>query len=404
MRLFMAIYLFYKKILNEICMLQLTQAIPLSLYIHLPWCVRKCPYCDFNSHVKPEELPEQEYVAALKADFDQHLPALWGRSLVSIFFGGGTPSLFSASAIEDVLNHIRTRIRCQPDMEVTLEANPGTLDEARFRGFRLAGVNRLSIGVQSLQDEKLKALGRIHDRDYALRAIDTAIKVGFDNFNLDFMHGLPKQTISDALLDLQDGLAFTPPHLSWYQLTIEPNTFFHQQPPQLPSDDLLWAIQEAGQIEIQTAGLAQYEISAYAAPNKQCRHNLNYWQFGDYLGIGAGAHSKLTDMHAQTISRHWQVKNPKDYLNPQKNITGRHEILTPAAIGFEFMLNALRLTQGVAAELFSARTGLELTLYKDALKFLRDKKLLINDESRLQTTELGQRFLNDVLSLFLPQE
>lgn len=385
-------------------MLQFTTPIPLSLYIHIPWCVRKCPYCDFNSHEARQEIPEDVYIAALIADLDENLPAIWGRSIRSIFFGGGTPSLFSPAAIEKIITAVRSRLRFGPDTEITLEANPGTVDEAHFIGFRQAGVNRLSLGIQSLQDDKLKALGRIHGRDQALRAIESAKSAGFENFNLDLMHGLPGQTLEEAISDLRDALAFEPLHLSWYQLTIEPNTFFHYQPPRLPEEDQLWEIQEAGKALLQQAGLQQYEVSAYAMPGKECQHNKNYWEFGDYLGIGAGAHSKITDMTQQIITRHWQVKNPKDYLNPARKLTAQNEILTPKNICFEFMLNALRLTQGVPLSLFSERTGLSLEVLEPALTVAKKKKLLENNNEILRPTELGHKFLNDVISLFLPEK
>lgn len=376
--------------------------IPLSLYIHIPWCIRKCPYCDFNSHESRQAIPEDLYVATLIQDLDENLPCIEGRSLSSIFFGGGTPSLFSPQAIEKILVAVHSRLHFSSDMEITLEANPGTVDESRFVGFRQAGINRLSIGIQSLQEEKLKALGRIHGREQALRAIDSAIRAGFENFNLDLMHGLPGQSMEDALSDLRDALAFKPPHLSWYQLTIEPNTFFHHQPPRLPEDDVLWDIQEEGKAVIRRTGLQQYEVSAYARPGHECRHNKNYWEFGDYLGIGAGAHSKITDVEQQVITRHWQVKNPKDYLDSEQALTAQKVILAPHDICFEFMLNVLRLTQGVAVDLFRERTGLALDVVEPALAIAREKKLLRDEPGVLCATELGQLFLNDLVGLFLP--
>lgn len=375
--------------------------IPLSLYVHIPWCVRKCPYCDFNSHEARAGIPEEAYVATLLRDLDQQLPHIWGRRIVSIFFGGGTPSLFAPQTIEKILAGIYQRLRYGPDTEITLEANPGTVDEGRFVGFRQAGVNRLSIGVQSLQNEKLHALGRIHNREYALRAIDAAVNAGFDNFNLDLMHGLPNQSIEDAMSDLQDALAFKPPHLSWYQLTIEPNTFFHKRPPVLPQDEILWDIQEQGKKKLEQAGLQQYEVSAYALPDRQCMHNLNYWEFGDYLGIGAGAHSKITDVEKQVIIRHSQVKNPKDYLANTSLISSEH-VVTEKEVGFEFMLNALRLSGGVPSTLFTERTGLSLQTIEPILKIAREKKLMVDNPTLLCTTELGMRFLNNVIGLFLP--
>jgi putative oxygen-independent coproporphyrinogen III oxidase len=377
--------------------------IPLSLYIHLPWCVRKCPYCDFNSHAFHNNFPEEAYVAALIKDLEANLPIIWGRSLISIFFGGGTPSLFSSSAIETILNAVHSRLRWGPDTEITLEANPGTLDESRFKGFRQAGINRLSLGLQSLQNDKLQSLGRIHGRDQALRAIEIATNAGFENFNLDVMHGLPEQSVHDAISDLHDCLQFTPPHLSWYQLTLEPNTLFHHNPPTLPSEETLWNIQENGKSLLSDAGYHHYEVSAYAKLHHECMHNINYWEFGDYLGIGAGAHSKITDINQQTIRRHWQVKNPKDYLNPEKPMTASHTLLKPHDIIFEFMLNALRLTQGIPVSLFSERTGLEIEIIEPILQIAKQKKLLVDDASRIATTELGQRFLNNTIELFLPK-
>lgn len=375
--------------------------IPLSLYIHIPWCVRKCPYCDFNSHESRQSIPEAQYVDALLRDLDNHLPLIWGRRLVSIFFGGGTPSLFSPESIEKILLGVHSRFSTQADLETTLEANPGTVDESRFRGFRQAGINRLSIGIQSLQDDKLKALGRIHNRDYALRAIETAKQAGFDNFNVDLMHGLPQQSLQDAACDLQDALTFQPPHLSWYQLTIEPNTLFHAQPPPLPKDNILADIQEQGSQLLMNAGLQQYEVSAYARPGHECQHNLNYWEFGDYLGIGAGAHSKITDFDQQVIRRHWQPKHPKDYLTTTTPCSNQ-QILTEQDTLFEFMLNALRLTQGVPSHLFTERTGLPLSRIESLLTTAINKNLLMNDPFRLCATPFGQQFLNNVIELFLP--
>jgi putative oxygen-independent coproporphyrinogen III oxidase len=381
--------------------MKFTSPIPLSLYIHLPWCVRKCPYCDFNSHEAKSDLPEELYVSALLRDLDEQLPRIWGRRLVSIFFGGGTPSLFSAAAIEKILQGVHARLNYGPDIEITLEANPGTIDEKRFVGFRQAGVNRLSIGIQSLQDEKLKKLGRIHNREYALRAIDAAISAGFTKFNLDFMHGLPNQSLQDAISDLQDGLQFQPPHLSWYQLTIEPNTLFHYQTPVLPEEEILWEIQERGKQFLAENHFMQYEISAYAKPGYECVHNVNYWEFGDYLGIGAGAHSKITDVEKSIITRHSQVKHPRDYLDPQKNFTASQQIISEADVVFEFMLNTLRLKRGVPIDLFTERTGLATSLLEPILIKAKQKKLLIDDAATLCPTELGHCFLNDLVGMFL---
>ena len=293
---------------------------PLALYVHIPWCVKKCPYCDFNSHAAGPNLPEQDYVAALLADLEQELPAVHNRPLSSIFIGGGTPSLFSASAIGQLLEGVAQRISFAPEIEITLEANPGTFEQDKFTAYRALGINRLSIGIQSFQDDKLKALGRIHGAEEALRAAEMARKAGFDNYNLDLMHGLPGQSLSDALFDLQTAMAQQPTHLSWYQLTIEPNTHYYSAPPQLPEDELLWDIQETGQALLADAGFMQYEVSAYAQPGRQARHNLNYWQFGDFIGIGAGAHGKLSTPNG-LIYRNWKTRLPKDYLNKTKPLT-----------------------------------------------------------------------------------
>jgi len=293
-------------------MFQFTALPPLSLYIHFPWCVRKCPYCDFNSHAVRGDLPEDQYIDALLADLESDLPRVWGRPVRSVFLGGGTPSLFSPEAIERLLAGVRARVTLVPEAEVTLEANPGTVETERFRGYRAAGVNRLSIGIQSFQPEQLQKLGRIHGRDEALAAAQAARAAGFDNFNLDLMFGLPQQTLDEALADLRTALALNPTHLSLYQLTLEPNTLFHAQPPELPDEDVLAAMQEALQAELADAGFTQYEVSAYARAGRRCRHNLNYWQFGDYLGIGAGAHAKITD--ADGITRLWKVKQPRNFL------------------------------------------------------------------------------------------
>lgn len=381
-------------------MQKFTVPIPLSLYIHIPWCVRKCPYCDFNSHEVRDNLAEEIYIKALEKDIDEQLPKIWGRRLTSIFFGGGTPSLFSPQAIEKIVTMVHTRLPFGPDIEMTLEANPGTVDQERFYGFHQAGINRLSLGIQSLQDEKLKALGRIHHREHALRAIEAAQTAGFENMNLDLMHGLPNQSLADAINDLKDALQFKTPHLSWYQLTIEPNTFFHYQPPTLPIEETLWNIQEQGKRLI-TQHLQQYEVSAYSQPGYECVHNQNYWEFGDYLGIGAGAHSKITDMDQQVVTRHWQVKNPKDYLDLNKKFTANQSILTTQDLIFEFMLNALRLTNGVAIDLFTERTGLPIEIIEPMINAAKNKKLLMNNDKRLQPTELGQRFLNDLMAMFL---
>lgn len=374
---------------------------PLSLYIHLPWCVRKCPYCDFNSHEVRENLPQAIYVAALIDEIEHRLHFLQQRSLISIFFGGGTPSLFSAESIATIINHVRNRCTFSPNIEITLEANPGTIDQANFQAYRQAGINRLSLGIQSLQDEKLKILGRIHDRDHATEAINIAKKAGFDNFNLDIMYGLPNQSIDEALQDLQTALSFNPSHFSWYQLTIEPNTLFYRQTPSLPAADEIWEMQVAGQQLLSDVGFCQYEVSAYAREQKACLHNCNYWEFGDYLGIGAGAYSKITDMTEHQVIRFSQAKHPKDYLNKDKRQTVACQILNNNDLIFEFMLNALRLSSGVPIALFEERTGLASTAIHHLLQQAKAKLLLVDDIAKIQPTTLGQRFLNDLVSLFL---
>jgi putative oxygen-independent coproporphyrinogen III oxidase len=373
---------------------------PLALYIHIPWCVRKCPYCDFNSHAAGPELPEEAYVSALLDDLDRELPAVLGRPITSIFFGGGTPSLFSAKALGRLLEGVAQRTPLALDAEITLEANPGTFEQDKFIAYRKIGINRLSIGVQSFQASKLEALGRIHTGDEALRAAEMARRAGFDNFNLDLMHGLPGQSLEDALGDLRQAIALAPTHLSWYQLTLEPNTVFWNQPPQLPEDDTLWDIQEAGQALLAGAGFAQYEVSAYARPERAARHNLNYWSFGDFIGIGAGAHGKLTGSDG-VIRRTWKTRLPKDYLNLAKPYTAGEKILTPDELPFEFLINALRLTEGVPAELFTERTGLPLAALDEGRRSAEHKGLLQAEPTRLVATERGQLFLNDLLQLFL---
>ena len=373
---------------------------PLALYIHIPWCVRKCPYCDFNSHAAGPTLPEEEYVDALLADLDADLQHVHGRPLTSIFFGGGTPSLFSDRALGRLLEGVERRIAFAPDIEITLEANPGTFEQAKFKGYRSLGINRLSIGVQSFQEAKLKALGRIHNGDEAIRAADMARAAGFDNFNLDLMHGLPEQSIEDALFDLRTAISQGPTHLSWYQLTMEPNTVFWSQPPTLPEDDLLWDIQEAGQALLAAEGYAQYEVSAYAQPGKQARHNLNYWTFGDFLGIGAGAHAKLSTP-AGCIQRTWKTRLPKDYLDPAKAFQAGERLLAADELPFEFLMNVLRLTEGAPAELFSQRTGLPLQQLEQARREAERQGLLQADPARLAATTKGQLFLNDLLQQFL---
>jgi len=373
---------------------------PLSLYIHIPWCVRKCPYCDFNSHAVNGEIPQQRYIDALMRDLEQELAGVQGREIETIFIGGGTPSLFDAAGIKQILTGIAARTRISANAEITMEANPGTFEQERFSGFREAGVNRLSIGIQSFDSARLQQLGRIHNRHDALHAAGKAREIGFDNFNLDLMHGLPGQTPEAALEDLQQAIDLQPTHLSWYQLTIEPNTEFFSKPPQLPEDEALWAIQEQGQALLESHGYHQYEISAYCQPDRQSRHNLNYWQFGDYLGIGAGAHGKISWPEQNRINRRWKQRQPKAYMDALKPLSGEQNI-SPGERPFEFMMNALRLTEGVRAELFSQRTGLSLASITPMIEHSRNRGLLQTDAGMLAPTPQGRLFLNDLLEQFL---
>ncbi|HIO96666.1 MAG TPA: radical SAM family heme chaperone HemW [Leucothrix sp.] len=376
--------------------------IPLSLYIHIPWCIQKCPYCDFNSHEAPAEVPETKYVKALLTDLESELPNIWGRPLESIFIGGGTPSVFSAKAIDSLMSGLRERLPLRPNMEITMEANPGTFEQERFSAYRETGINRLSIGIQSFSNNKLKALGRIHDSNEALKAANIAKKAGFDNFNLDLMFGLPQQTIEQALDDLQQAIECQPKHLSWYQLTIEENTLFHHSPPVLPNNDLLWNMQEAGQQKLSNAGYQQYEVSAYSQENHQCKHNINYWKFGDYLGIGAGAHGKLS-MPDGSITRHQKYRHPAKYM--QQALMGEprsaSHLVEEKDRAFEFMMNALRLKEGFNGELFETRTHLNLNEINSQLKNAKEKGLLDIKEGRYLASTKGWSFLNDLMEIFL---
>ena len=373
---------------------------PLALYVHIPWCIRKCPYCDFNSHAATPELPEAEYVTAVLADLDADVVHAHGRPLTSIFFGGGTPSLFSAQALQALLAGIEQRIPFSPDIEITLEANPGTFEQEKFAAYRAMGINRLSIGIQSFADTKLEALGRVHSGTEAIAAIAMARKAGFDNFNLDLMHGLPDQSPAEALVDLQTAIDLAPTHLSWYQLTMEPNTVFWSKPPLLPEDDVLWDIQEAGQALLAQHGYKQYEVSAYARADQVALHNVNYWSFGDFIGIGAGAHGKVSDPQGR-IQRTWKTRQPADYLNPDTPFLAGSNTLPAADLPFEFLMNALRLTDGVALELFSQRTGLPLSALQTGLEQAQQRGLLSADPQRLAASAQGQLFLNDLLQIFL---
>jgi len=373
---------------------------PLSLYIHVPWCVRKCPYCDFNSHAQNGALPEADYVARLLEDLRADLPAVQGRELQSIFIGGGTPSLFSAAAFGTLLSEVERMVPFASDIEITLEANPGTAEQQKFSGYRAAGINRLSIGVQSFNAEHLKVLGRIHDRDEAVRAADFARKAGFDNFNLDLMFALPQQSTEQALQDLQQAIACGPTHISWYQLTIEPNTEFFSKPPVVPEDDAVSDMQDAGMTLLQEHDYARYEISAYAQAGKQARHNLNYWLFGDYLGIGAGAHGKLTQPDG-SIVRTRKTRMPAHYLDHSRTRLTESRTIPVEELPFEFMMNALRLCEGCPAALFEARTGLAPEQIAAALAKLRQRGHLLDDTARLQPSETGLRYLNELLLDFM---
>ena len=371
---------------------------PLSLYVHIPWCERKCPYCDFNSHEPDTAIPETDYVAALLNDLEASLQWVQGRAIQSIFIGGGTPSLFSAAAIEQLLNGLRKRLDIQPNCEITLEANPGSAEAERFEGFAAAGVNRLSLGIQSFQQRQLEALGRVHNAEQAVAAVEMAQSAGFTSVNIDLMHGLPNQTPDDALEDLEAALAFETAHLSWYQLTIEPNTAFYNRPPVLPVEDTLAGIQASGEARIAAAGLGNYEVSAYARANARCVHNLNYWRFGDYLGIGAGAHGKLSRPDSGEIVRTTKRRQPQGYLRSQEAKT--HPLHEAERCG-DFMLNALRLSAGFERSLFTHRTGLPEGSYLPVAEDLAERGLLQFQHDHVVTTDLGRRFLDSVVAEFL---
>lgn len=377
---------------------------PLSLYVHLPWCVRKCPYCDFNSHQGKGELPFGEYVDALLRDLDSDLPLVWGRTVQTVFFGGGTPSLFPPQHIDRFLQEASSRLRFAPGCEITLETNPGTAEHGRFEEYRKAGVNRISFGIQSFDDGCLQRLGRIHDSHEAEAAVKLAQDAGFDNFNLDLMYALPQQTLAMAENDLRRAFALQPTHVSHYQLTLEPNTVFFAKPPKdIPDDDAAWDMQEHCQALLADAGYAQYEVSAYARPGRQCAHNLNYWRFGDYLGIGAGAHAKITLGSEQAILRRWKIKHPTAYLaaagTPQA--IGGDDRIDAARRPFEFMLNALRLREGFTLAGFEATTGLNADAIAGPLQQAFGNGWLENEGGRIVPTELGRRFTNDAIELFL---
>lgn len=375
---------------------------PLTLYVHIPWCVRKCPYCDFNSHEARGDIPEAAYLAALERDLEAALPQVWGRRIHSVFFGGGTPSLLSAPGLDKLLTLLRTLLPIEPLAEITLEANPGTFEAEKFRAFRAAGINRLSIGIQSFNPVHLRSIGRIHDDTEARRAVEIGL-AHFDNINLDLMYALPQQTLEQSLADIDCAIGFGVQHISAYHLTLEPNTLFHAQPPTLPDDDTAAVMQGAIEARLNAAGYTHYETSAFAKKGHACQHNLNYWRFGDYLGIGAGAHSKLTTQ--QAVVRQMRYKQPQTYMQQAQAgqaIQEQHNV-GAADLGFEFMMNALRLNAGFPPALFQAHTGLPLQTIERPLQAAEASGLLLRDLARIQPTKLGQRFLNDLLQLFLPE-
>jgi len=382
--------------------LQLTALPPLSLYIHLPWCLKKCPYCDFNSHeMRAADLPEQRYLDALMADLEASLPLIWGRTVHSIFIGGGTPSLFSPESIDRLISGVRARLKLEPNCEITLEANPGTFEKDRFKAFRAAGVTRLSVGVQSFNDDFLKKLGRVHDRAQALAAVEEAAQA-FDTFNLDIMYALPGQALADLRQDMSTALALAPTHISIYQLTIEPNTYFAKFPPQIPEDDTAYDMLDLITDMTRDAGLYRYEVSAYAKDGHRCVHNLNYWQFGDYLGLGAGAHSKLSFAHR--VMRQVRFREPRRYMEQALagHCLAQDEEVGRADLPFEFMLNALRLKDGFSLKQFGERTGLSITAIQQALEEAERKGLIERDFARVKPSVRGYDFLNDLQALFLP--
>lgn len=373
---------------------------PLSLYVHMPWCVRKCPYCDFNSHVAPESIPQQQYVDALLEDLELEADAAQGRALVSVFFGGGTPSLFAPEQVARLLEGARALVPFAPEVEITLEANPGTVEHGRFTGYRDAGINRVSLGAQSFDAEHLRTLGRIHGSGDIARAVDEVRSAGIENFNLDLMYGLPAQTLQQALADLDAALALEPAHISHYQLTLEPGTVFYHRPPPLPDSDAIWQMQLDCQERLAARGYEHYEVSAYARAGRRSRHNLNYWLFGDYIGVGAGAHGKLT---GASIVRSARVKQPREFLRrvAADRVSDRFEVAA-AELPFEYMLNVLRLTDDFAEADFEARTGLAFATIADAMAEAQRKRLVQRSRAgRWRVTELGQRFLNDLQALFL---
>ncbi|MFT4636182.1 MAG: putative oxygen-independent coproporphyrinogen III oxidase [Arenicella sp.] len=377
--------------------------IPLSLYIHVPWCEKKCPYCDFNSHMARAEVDERGYVIELLRDLDsdieKYAEIITQREIKTVFIGGGTPSLFSAESYQRLFDGLRARLNFSNDIEITLEANPGSSEADKFKGFRKAGINRLSIGVQSFNQEHLSALGRVHNSQEALNAASYAREAGFDNFNLDLMFGLPQQSLQQSLADVQQALALSPSHLSCYQLTIEPNTLFHHNPPITPGDELLWDMQEQLQAELATNGYSQYEVSAYSQAGRQCQHNLNYWQFGDYLGIGAGAHSKLTLANGD-VSRAWKIKHPNTYI-ARANKVGADETVLTQQLPFEFMMNALRLNNGFEIDTFTSRCNLSQQTIQPLLDKHQSEGLIEIEPNRIRPTTFGHNMVNNMLQDYL---
>ena len=387
-------------------MSDLLQLAPLSLYVHMPWCVRKCPYCDFNSHELKQTIPERNYIDALIEDVYQELDFVQNRSISSVFIGGGTPSLFSAESIARLLSELDSLIGFQPDTEITLEANPGAIEANKFIDFKQVGINRLSIGIQSFHDVQLKKLGRIHNCNEALRAVELVHSAGFKNFNLDLMFGLPDQILDTAMSDVQICLESMPAHISYYQLTLEPNTFFSKFPPKLPDCESTWNIQQAGHQQLKARGYQQYEISGFSKKGYQCQHNLNYWQFGDYLGIGAGAHGKITDIRTGKIHRYWKKKQPTEYMAKasKENRLGGQSILVSEDLPFEFLMNNLRLKEGFNESLFESRTGLGIFVLEPELSNCIADGLLEKNYNNIRCSEIGWNFLDEVLQRFYPRK
>jgi len=381
-------------------MLNPTNPIPLSLYIHIPWCVKKCPYCDFNSYTMQDALPEEAYIRVLDRDLKADLSLVQNRTIHSIFFGGGTPSLFSAKSIETILDNVQRLIPLSPNLEITLEANPGTVEHQNFSDYKKAGINRISLGAQSFNANQLTQLGRIHSVNEINLAIERIIKADFNSYNIDIMYGLPNQSLAEALEDLQTALNFNPPHLSWYNLTIEPNTFFHHKPPKLPTEDRIVEMETFGRDLLANKKFKQYEISAFSLEGNTCQHNLNYWQFGDYLGIGAGAHGKITDLSTRAVTRYWKTRYPKSYLNTEGSLLGGSQTIPIAELPLEFMLNALRLSDGTTIENFETRTNLSIAMIEPILKNAVSQGLLVVEDQHIIPTPHGRQFLNNLLALF----